>query len=305
MPYLYPNHQCPARFANVDDMRAHGIQFHKSLPPHDPVCTCASEQHARFPPCRVVRCAWYLSLLRNAKIAEIDWRPGHNYEPTQYYSQPHLPWWVALIWNFIYVRRASGDPPKWWWKASNCGLLAYMNELARLSVEAALCRPVEMSFIEHDHTATIAFPWLEDESTPVASASSGDLHKKTWATTSQLTTKVVNALSIGHGLDCIVSHGLDGFACSFPRIRQFILNLASPVAFMIILKDDNGLKNEGRGFIDGKMLDGGRFILVHQDELLADPPSQKTQLLLDAWFEIQNTKRDENGNTRLSKRNST
>jgi hypothetical protein len=74
---------------------------------------------------------------------------------------------------------------------------------------------------------------------------------------------------------------------------------------MIILQDDKGLKNEGRGLTDGKLLDGRRFILVHQVELLADLPSQKTKLLLDAWFEIQNTKRHENGNARLSKRNST
>jgi hypothetical protein len=165
-----------------------------------------------------------------------------------------------------------------------------------------------MSFTEHNNTATIAFPWLEDESTLVASARSGDLHKKTWATTSrscELATKVINALSPGPGLDCIVSHGLDGFACSFPRIRQFILNLASLAAFIIILQDDKGLKNEGKGLIDGKMLDGRRFILVHQDDFLADAPPQKTQHLLDEWFDIQNAKRDENGNARLSNRNPT
>jgi hypothetical protein len=141
-PYLDPEHQCPARFANVDDMRAHGRGFHKILPQHDPVCTCALQQHARFPPCRVVGCAWYFSLLEQTKIAHIDWRPGHNYEPTQYYNQTRLPWWISLVWDFIHVRRYSGAAPEWWYKASNFGLLSYMNESSRLSVEDAPGRPV-------------------------------------------------------------------------------------------------------------------------------------------------------------------
>jgi hypothetical protein len=183
-----------------------------------------------------------------------------------------------------------------------------MNELSRSPVEAALCRPVEMSFIEHDHTATIAFPRLEDRSNLPASAKTGDRYRNTWTTggnAHEFTSNVINALSHGSGLDCIVSHGLDGFACSLPRIREWLLGLASPVAFMIIIDDVKCIKNEGRGLVDGKLLDGRCFILIHQDELLADPPSQKTRLLLDAWFEIQNTKRDENGNARLSKRNPT
>jgi hypothetical protein len=78
MPYLDPEHQCPARFANVDDMRAHAIQFHKILPPHDPVCACALEQHARFLPCRAIGCAWFFTLLVLKRITHIDWRPGHT-----------------------------------------------------------------------------------------------------------------------------------------------------------------------------------------------------------------------------------
>jgi hypothetical protein len=58
--------------------------------------------------------------------------------------------------------------------------------------------------------------------------------------------------------------------------------------------------------VDGKLLDGKPFILIHQEETLADSPSQKTRLLLDAWFELQNSKTDENEDARLSStRNST
>jgi hypothetical protein len=38
MPYLDPDCQCPARFSNVEDMRVHGLKFHKVLLPHEPVC---------------------------------------------------------------------------------------------------------------------------------------------------------------------------------------------------------------------------------------------------------------------------
>jgi hypothetical protein len=184
------------------------------------------------------------------RIAHIDWRPGNIYEPTQYYNEPRLPWCISLIWNFIYVRRCSDAAPKWWYKASNFGLLSYMNESSRLSVEDALGRPVGMSFVAHNNTSAIGCPWLEGESKLDASARSGDPYRKTSRTTIQtleFTSKVIDALSPGSGLDCIVSHGLDGFACSLPRIRQFILDLASPVAFMIILQDDKGLENHGVG----------------------------------------------------------
>jgi hypothetical protein len=69
---------------------------------------------------------------------------------------------------------------------------------------------------------------------------------------------------------------------------------------MIILQDDKGLKNHGMGLVDGKLSDGRPFIPIHQEDVLADPPSQDTRLLLDAWFELQNSKTDENGDARLS-----
>jgi hypothetical protein len=125
MPYLDPSHQSPARFANIEDMRTHAMRFHKFLLPHEPVCPCSSQPHIEFPACRAIGCAYFFTpLTSDKKILHIDWHPGHNYEPTQCYNQPSLPCWVALVWMLIYVRRCSSDPPKWWYKASNCGLLA-------------------------------------------------------------------------------------------------------------------------------------------------------------------------------------
>jgi hypothetical protein len=48
MPYLDPNHQSPARFANIEDMRTHAMRFRKFLLPHEPVCPCSSQPHIEF-----------------------------------------------------------------------------------------------------------------------------------------------------------------------------------------------------------------------------------------------------------------
>jgi hypothetical protein len=92
-----------------------------------------------------------------------------------------------------------------------------MNELAWLSVEAALRRPVEMSFTTQAETSTVCLPWLADQSKLVASARFDDIGVNTreslvnvassrpkWLTRSPLDPAwIVSSLMVPTGLRAI------------------------------------------------------------------------------------------------------
>jgi hypothetical protein len=95
-------------------------------------------------------------------------------------------------------------------------------------------------------------------------------------------TKVLASCSFGPGPDCIVSIGLEGFTCCFPRLKAFLQQRTSPPAFIIILTNTHHLVDKRVGLIDGILPDYRPFILFYQNNLLAEPPSPNVRQVINA-----------------------
>jgi hypothetical protein len=189
--------------------------------------------------------------------------------------------WLPVIDQFLSVRRWPSYPSgpwqcgPWvaWLQKNNCRLLGATLDLIiddSLGVAAPAC-PAEY------------VPYLEDETGLLADhIPSIDSQRKKIPKHKEFTADTTRVLKSSSGLTCIVTDGLDGFSCSYPRLKRFLQQLQFPVCFIHIFTPTTAgpIGLTGPGFAHGTLADGRYYTFFHSDELCATPCSPKVKLLI-------------------------
>jgi hypothetical protein len=135
------------------------------------------------------------------------------------------------------------------------------------AVASGYCKSVENTFLD---------PYTLQQLYPNPPLLSNGRHAQ------HFTKAVLASCSPGPGPDCIVSIGLEGFTCCFPRLKAFLQQRTSPPAFIIILTNTHHPVDKRVGLIDGILPDHRPFILFYQNNILAEPPSPNVRLVINA-----------------------
>jgi hypothetical protein len=100
--------------------------------------------------------------------------------------------------------------------------------------------------------------------------------------TRNFTDDIIQELVPG-GITGLVIRGLDGFSCHSQRMVLFLKEQKHATIVIIIMLAPGDELREDSVSITGTLPTGTRFILVHGDELTAEPPSVTAAHLISAW----------------------
>jgi hypothetical protein len=272
------------RFLTAQAARTHCLKTHVFLIPGKSSCKCPSDIKWDIDACRKPGCPWFFANRNQGKYPK-TWRPGcSNFVPT---TRRLIPSWVKDIVAWVCPLRASSSVPgNWsdvafvqWLILHQCNILGKRIDrvIVPHPVTSILCPPAKTPFVR-DVSSILDKPQL------IARERSGTDYRPSF------TDNVIDRLSSQPGLSRLIMDDLLSSGSSIDRLRLFIKDFGRPIGFIyternaIVTKNTRSAKKLTKsGLDDGVLVDGQPFCCIHSDELMAEPPSDKVQILIKLW----------------------